>query len=294
MKDYLAYLALRAGVGLVGALSASVMRSLGRAFGALWGFFDRGRRSMARQHARRVLGEEGDPEETAREMMRSYGRYYAEALWARQRRIPGMLASTRVEGLDKIVDAWNAGTGMILALPHMGNWEAAAPIAGNLGIRVVAVAEVLPNRRITDWFTAMRSDFGIEIVLATGRIEVMRRLERAIADNKAVALLSDRDLKGKGVEVEFFGERTTMPPGPATLAVRTGAPLFPVGCYFDDDGYRVVVHDPVPIPEEGGRSERVPVITQRLARELETIIRQAPEQWHLVVANWPSDREGEH
>lgn len=295
MKDYLAYLALRAGVGLVGALPAKVVRSLGRAFGAVWGVVDRGRRSMARRHAQRVLGDEGDPDETAREMMKSYGRYYAEALWARQRRIPGMLASTRVEGLHNIVDAWNAGNGMIIALPHMGNWEAAAPIADDLDIRVVAVAEVLPNRRITDWFTAMRSEFGIEIVLATGRVEVMRRLEQAIADNKAVALLSDRDLKGRGVDVEFFGEKTTMPPGPATLAVRTGAPLIPVGCYFADDGYHVVVHDPVPIPEEGTRSERVAAITQRLARELEMIIRQAPEQWHLVVPNWPSDRdEGEH
>lgn len=247
---------------------------------------------MARRHAQRVLGDVGDPEETAREMMRSYGRYYAEALWTRERRTEGMLASTRVEGLDKIVDAWNAGNGLVLALPHMGNWEAAAPIASDLGLPVVAVAEVLPNRRITDWFTAMRSELGIEIVLATGRLEVMRRLEQAIADNKAVALLSDRDLKGKGVEVDFFGEKTTMPPGPATLAVRTGAPLIPVGCYFDDGGYQVVIRDPVPIPEEGSRSEIVAATTQRLARELETIIGQAPEQWHLVVPNWPSDRDG--
>jgi len=292
VKDYLAYLALRAGVGLVGGLPAPVMRSLGRAFGAVWGVVDQERRSMARRHAQRVLGGAGDPNTTAREMMRSYGRYYAEALWARQRRIPGMLASTRVEGLDKIIDASKAGTGMILALPHMGNWEAAAPIAEDLGIPVVAVAEELPNRRITDWFTAMRSEFGIEIVLASGRIEVMRRLEQAIADNKAVALLSDRDLKGRGVKVDFFGENTTMPPGPATLAVRTGAPLFPVGCYFTDGGYHVVVRDPVPIPEEGSRGERVAAITQLLARELETIISQAPEQWHLVVPNWPSDKDG--
>lgn len=203
-----------------------------------------------------------------------------------------MLASTKVEGLDKIIEAQEAGNGMILALPHMGNWEAAAPIADDIGLRVVAVAEVLPNRRITDWFTAMRAEFGIEIVLATGRVEVMRSLEQTIADNKAVALLSDRDLKGKGVEVDFFGEKTTMPPGPATLAVRTGAPLIPVGCYFDDGGYHVVVHDAVPIPEEGSRTERVAAITQRLARELEMIIRQAPEQWHMVVPNWPSDEDG--
>jgi phosphatidylinositol dimannoside acyltransferase len=179
---------------------------------------------------------------------------------------------------------------MIYALPHMGNWEAAAPVAIREGVPVVAVAEVLPNRRITDWFTEMRAEVGIEIVLATGGVEVMRRLEKALGDNKAVALLSDRDLKGKGVEVEFFGERTTMPPGPATLAVRTGAPLLPVGCYFTEAGYRVVVHRALEVPQEGSRSDRVAALTQALAVKLEEIISVAPDQWHLVVPNWPSDQ----
>lgn len=291
MKDFLAYLGLRAGVGLVGALPGGFVRKAGRVFGAIWAVFDRRRRSMARRHANRVLANGADVDRASSEMMKSYGRYYAEALWARARRVEGMLAETEVQGLEKIIAAHEAGTGMIYALPHMGNWEAAAPIAVSLGIPVVAVAEVLPNRRITEWFTRMRAEFGIEIVLATGRVEVMRKLEQAIADNKAVCLLSDRDLKGKGVEVEFFGERTTLPPGPATLAVRTGARLLPVGCYFRDGGYRVVVHDPLPIPDGGSRSDKVIALTQALATELESIIGEAPEQWHLVQPNWPSDTE---
>lgn len=291
MKGYLSYLALRAGVGLVGILPGPVVRWLGRVFGSVWGAVDRPRRTMAMRHAERVLAGAGDPERIAAEMMRQYGRYYAEALWARARRVDDMLAATEVEGLDKILAAHDDGNGMIIALPHMGNWEAAAPVAIRNGISVVAVAEILPNRRITEWFTDMRAEFGIEIVLATGRVEVMRKLEQALAANKVVALLSDRDLKGRGVEVEFFGEKTTLPPGPATLAVRTGAPLFPVGCYFSDGGYRVVVRDPLPPPEEGRRSERVAALTQALAGELESIIGEAPEQWHLVVPNWPSDKE---
>lgn len=180
---------------------------------------------------------------------------------------------------------------MIFALPHMGNWEVAAPILSTNGIEVLAVAERLSNERITDWFTTMRADFGIEIVLATGSVEVMRRLEAALGENKAVALLSDRDLKGRGVEVAFFGEVTTLPPGPATLAVRTGAPLMPVATYFEEHGYRVVVKPPLPIPNEGSRPDRVRAITQSLAVEMEKLILEAPSQWHLVVPNWPSDRE---
>ena len=289
MKDLLAYLGLRAGVGVVGALPGKLVRSLGRRFGGIWARVDETRRSMAERHMNRVLSNGADHDAASREVMRSYGRYFAEALWARASRVPAMLASTEVDGLEHILAARDAGTGMIFALPHMGNWEAAAPIAVSHGVPVVAVAEILPNRRITDWFTEMRGEFGIEIVLASGRLEVMRRLEEAISENKAVALLCDRDLKGKGVEVEFFGERTTLPPGPATLAVRTGAPLLPVGCYFQRDGYKVVVRPPLAVPEHHNKTDRVEELTQGLARELESLIETAPQQWHLVQPNWPSD-----
>jgi phosphatidylinositol dimannoside acyltransferase len=224
--------------------------------------------------------------------MQSYGRYYAEALWARGSRVEELQAETTVEGLEHIIGAREEGRGMIYGLPHVGNWDAAAPVSGNEKVPVVAVAEKLPNRRITEWFTSMRAEFGIEIVLATGGTEVMRKLEAALSANKAVALLSDRDLNQRGVEVVFFGEKTTLPPGPATLALRTGAPLLPVASYYEgDNGYRVVIRPALPVPTEGTRSEKVRAMTQALAEEMESFIRVAPRQWHLVQPNWPSDRE---
>jgi KDO2-lipid IV(A) lauroyltransferase len=106
-----------------------------------------------------------------------------------------------------------------------------------------------------------------------------------------VALLSDRDIQGTGVEVEFFGERTTLPSGPATLALRTGAPLIPVAVYFrNPTGYHGVVRPPLEVVRQGSLREDVGRITQTLAHELETLIRRAPEQWHLLQPNWPSDR----
>ena len=291
MKGGLAYLGLRAGVGLVGLLPGAAARMLGKVAGTIWWALDGDRRRMATRHMSRVLGDPVAARRASRGVLMSYGRYWAEALWAKKRRVDRMLATTTVEGLEHILDARDAGTGMIYALPHMGNWEAAAPVAGREGVPVVAVAEKLSNERITNWFTRMRATFGIEIVLATGSVEVMRRLEGAIASNKAVALLSDRDLKGRGVSVEFFGEQTTLPAGPATIAIKTGAPMLPVASYFDGDGHRVVVHPPIPVPEGLPRSEQVQIMTQALAHEMEGFIRQEPEQWHLVVPNWPSDRQ---
>ncbi len=295
MSDLPGYLALRAGAGLIGLLPSSAARSLGRLVGRVWHATDPGRRRMAERHMRRVLGNGSDARAAGRAVMKSYGRYYAETLWVRGSRVAELQRQTKVDGLQHIIEARERGLGMIYGLPHVGNWEVAAPVAVAERVPVVAVAERLPNVRITDWFTDMRADFGIEIVLATGGTEVMRSLEAALGANKAVALLSDRDLKGRGVAVTFFGEQTTLPPGPATLSLRTGAPLFPVASYYEgDDGYRVVVRPAIPIPAEGSRTEKVRMMTQALADEMESLIRAAPEQWHLVQPNWPSDsRVGE-
>lgn len=291
MKQYLIYLAIRVGVGMVGLLPARVAQRGGEMIGRIWHRFDEPRRRMARRHMARAMGVGADVDKASVEVMASYGRYWAETLWVRARRVQAMLDKTHVEGLELILAAHDEGNGMIYALPHMGNWEAAAPIAVVEGIPLVAVAENLANRRVTEWFTAKRAEYGIEIVLATGGVEVMRKLEAALDANKAVALPSDRDLRGKGVEVEFFGERTTMPPGPATLAIRKGAPLFPVVSYFEGDGYRILIRPPIPVPAGGSRKEKVAAMTQELARHFEEFISRRPQQWHLVVPNWPSDRE---
>lgn len=291
VKQSISYLALRVGAGFIGLLTERGAQRLGSVLGLLWHRFDRSRRMMARRHMARVLGSDENAEAAARDVLKSYGRYWAEALWIRASRIPELLEGTTVEGLEMVIAARDEGNGIVFALPHMGNWEIAAPLAVREGIPVVAVAEDLPNRRITDWFTRMRAECGIEIVLATGSAHVMRSLEAALSANKAVALPSDRDLKGRGVEVNFFGEKTTMPAGPATLAIRNSAPLIPVGSFFDGDGHHVVVHPRIPIPEQGSRVEKVAAMTQDLASHFEKFIREAPEQWHLVVANWPSDTE---
>ena len=199
------------------------------------------------------------------------------------------------EGVEHVERPRDAGTGMIYVLPHLGNWEFAGALAESLEVRVVAVAENLANTRIRDWFIGLRKGLGIDVVLATGSRQVMRDLEAAIADNAAVALLSDRDLKGRGVEVEFFGEQTTLPAGAATLAMRTGAPILPVASYFrPDGGHHIVIRPPIPVERQPqDRSTEVARVTGEIAGELEVLIRRAPEQWHLLQPNWPSDREGE-
>jgi len=114
---------------------------------------------------------------------------------------------------------------------------------------------------------------------------------RALKANQAVCLLSDRDLSGTGIPVDFFGERTTLPGGPATLALRTGAPLVPIAVYASRRGHQAVLRPPLDTSRRSTFRSDVTRITQDLASELEVLIRGAPDQWHILQPNWPDDHE---
>jgi KDO2-lipid IV(A) lauroyltransferase len=121
--------------------------------------------------------------------------------------------------------------------------------------------------------------------------DVATTVLRSLRDNRLACLVSDRDLTGDGVPVPFFGETTTLPAGPATLALRTGAALLPAAVYFRPGrGHHGVIRPPVPIARAGRLRDDVVRITTQLAQEFEDLIRAAPEQWHLMQPNWPSDR----
>jgi len=292
MRDWPLYVAYRAFSGLFGLLPEPLMRRSGEAVGRLAWRFAGNRRRLVEGHMRRVVGDDGDVVALGRAMFASYGRYWAEVFWTRPRRKAQIVAGCSIEGEERVHEAAALGRGIVLALPHMGNWESAGAKAEAIGIPVLAAAEGLSNQKIVDWFVAVRRALGIETVITGSGRKVTTALARRLKEGGVIALVSDRDVSGRGVAVEFFGEMTTMPPGPVALAERTGAVLLPVGCYFvAGGGHRFVVRPPLEIPPAASREERVAAGTQLFAAELEDLIRAAPQDWHLFVPNWPSDRE---
>jgi phosphatidylinositol dimannoside acyltransferase len=269
-------------------LPESVLPAVGRIGGRLGGLPQRKNRAMAGRHQRRVAGANAVD---ANAVFEHYGRYWLEIL-----RLPadirkGVISDHwSIDGFDQIEAALARGRGAILALPHLGGWEWAAAWVGEQGHRMLAVVEALEPPALLEWFQDQRETMGLEVV-ALGP-DVSSRVLRALRDNRIVCLLSDRDLTGDGVEVEFFGERTTLPGGPATLALRTGAALFPAAVYFTPGrGHEAVVRPPLAVHREGRLRDDVARITQALAKEFEVLISAHPEQWHLLQPNWPSDRE---
>ena len=226
---------------------------------------------------------EGRARQTAvQEAFASYARYWMESL-----RLPEMSpeevdARFTIDGCEHIEAALAAGTGAILALPHVGGWEVGGSWLVRQGFPLSAVVEALEPPELFTWFADLRQSQGFTVIPLSRSAGVS--VVRALRANRIVALVSDRDIAGGGVEVEFFGERTSLPAGPATLASRLGVPLLPTAVYFKGDGHHAVVRPPLPL--EGDPA----AITQALAHELEDLIRAAPEQWHLFQPNWPYDR----
>jgi len=286
------YLVVRALSGFAGLLPEPAVRRLGYGVGYLMSFTARRGRSMAERHQRRIQGPEVDARRAARRVFGYYGRYYAETFWIRPRRREEILATCEIENIETLRAAVAAPPGIVLAVAHLGNWEAAGLRAAAEGAPVLAAAEGLSNQRLVGWFVRMREVMGIEVVLVRRGARVTEALARRLEEGGVVALLFDRDLKGRGIRVTLFGEETTLPAGPLTLALRTGAIVLPAGVYHREGaGHVFHIHPPLAVPAEGSFDERVQEGTQRLAVVLEEMIRRAPEQWHVLQPVWPTDRE---
>ena len=251
-----------------------------------------GAADMYARHLQRVLGRDMSRAELrawTRRAYRAYARYWLEG--ARLGTLAPEVIKRRMHvesGWQRFVSAMDAGNGVILALPHVGSWEWGGAWLALKGYPMTAVAEPLEPPELYDWFVQQREQMGLTIVPLGP--EAGPALLRTLRARGLVGLLCDRDIVGNGVEVEFFGERTTLPAGPATLALRTGAALFPTAVYSGPGSdHTGVIGEPVSLERTGRLRADVARITQDVAHGLEGLIRRAPEQWHLFQPNWPSD-----
>ena len=167
------------------------------------------------------------------------------------------------------------GEGLVIALPHSGNWDHAGAYFSADGHPVVTVAEHLKPERLFRKFLAYREAMGMEVLDLDGR--VTKTLQDRLREGRLVALVSDRDLSASGVEVSFFGRRAKFPAGPAKLALETGAPLITAQITYTETGIAVHFSDRI---ETQGRS--VEEIVQSIAENFEHEIGKRPEDWHML------------
>ena len=246
-----------------------------------------------RKNLGRVLGVPAAqvPGSLVRASLASYGRYWREAF-----RLPSMnhrdvaaQVQERIEGQRHVEDALAAGRGVVFALPHSGNWDIAGVWLTNTYGQFATVAERLKPESLYNRFVAYRESLGFEVLPLTGGARPPAEiLADRLNDNGLVCLMSDRDLTRSGVPVDFFGEQTRLPSGPAKLACETGAALLPAHTWFEGDGWGLRLHPPLDTS-----SGDIGVITQALADHFAAGIAEYPADWHMLQPQWLADLSDE-
>ena len=217
------------------------------------------------------------------EGMASYMRYWCDTFrfpnWDKDR-INSTVTVTRE---DLLIDGIKSGRGVIVALPHAGNWDHAGAYFCLKGIHLVTVAERLKPERLFNEFLRYRQAMGMEVLALDSRSIVT--LAQRLREGHLIALVADRDLSKSGIDVQFFGKPARMPAGPAVLALKTGAIFLTAFVNYTNQGIHITF-DEISIPEDGTQEEKVSILVQKSANNFEEGIRKFPQDWHMLQRIW--------
>lgn len=215
--------------------------------------------------------------------MKSYMRYWCDTFrfpdWSTEK----IMGTVEVHNEHLLMNAVAAGTGVIVALPHSGNWDHAGAYFCGKGVRLATVAERLKPELLFKKFLAYRQAMGMEVLALDSR--TIPTLARRLREGGLVALVADRDLSKSGVNVNFFGGQARMPAGPALLAISTGAPLLTAYVSYKQTGIRIEFAQ-IPMSELGSQQERVSEMVQRCADNYAMGIAEHPQDWHMLQRIW--------
>jgi lauroyl/myristoyl acyltransferase len=295
LKDKLADVGYGAGWSLVCRLPEQFTSRVFRFFGDLAWRREGPRVQVLEANLVRVLGPDVDGKtlrQASRAVLRNYARYWLEIF-----RLPVLPVDRLVDGMEEegsrqlIFDSVASGRGVVIGIPHMGNWDQAGAwiIASGAG-SFTTVMERLKPETVYERFVAFREGLGMEVLPASGgSARPFGVLAQRLRAGKIVILPCDRDVTGTGIEVDFFGEKSKMMAGPAALAVQTGACLIPAVLWFTDGGWGVNIGKEIPQPADGTRSEKIAAMMQDMARFFEDGIREHPHDWLMLQKVFVAD-----
>lgn len=285
MRDVLVARAYFFGWFIVRRISEKSARTLFNKIGS-WMYRRNGKSvERLRSNLKRVCPEisQSELEELVRRGVLSYMRYWRETFrspdWSKER----ILSTVTVSNEHLLMDPINNRTGVVVSLPHAGNWDHAGSYFCSKGAQLVTVAEVLKPRALFEKFLAYRQAIGMEVLPLDSR--AFPTLIQRARDGKLVALVADRDLSSSGIDVEFFGGVARMPAGPAIVAIRTGIPLVTAFVSYTDSGIHVDLRE-VAIPEGGDEAGRVRASVQLCANNFAQGIKDHPDDWHMMQRIW--------
>jgi KDO2-lipid IV(A) lauroyltransferase len=175
------------------------------------------------------------------------------------------------------------GRGVVIALPHSGNWDHAGAYFCQQGIPLVTVAEILKPEKLFKKFLAHRERMGFEVLGLDSRAFVT--LIRRAREKRLIALVADRDLSDSGIPVNFFGHTAKMPAGPAVLAIKEGLPLVAAHVSYTESGIHIDFTE-IEVASAETEEQAISLTVQRIADAFAIGISKAPEDWHMLQRIW--------
>lgn len=274
-------LALRVADRVVTALPGRVAWWLADRAGDTWRRGSASRRRLVRAQLARVCAATGRPtsgpalEALVRAAFRHHARYYVEIL--RTPHYP-------LDEIDGVVDVpdWPEyeaalrGRASMLVSWHLGNFEPFGIFLAARGLRPLAPIEEIRPRELYDFLAERRGGGGVDLVTLA---EARRPLTRRLREDGLVAIIGDRDLAGGGQPITLFGHPTTVPTGPASLAITHGAAVVAGRCLRTGPDRFHAAGEVLDVPSTGSRRADIATLTERIARRFEADVAAAPEQW---------------
>ncbi len=191
------------------------------------------------------------------------------------------------EGLENFTRAQARGKGVLVATAHLGNWELSAFTHAYMTAPMHVVVRPLDNARVDELVEHRRALSGNYIIR---KKEAARTILRALHAGDAVGVLIDQNVTPEeGVFIDFFGQKACAGTAFVKLAHRTGAAVVPGFALWSEADHRYILRFYPEIEMTGD----VQSDTQRVHSQLESVIRQYPDQWLWIHRRWKTRPPGE-
>jgi lauroyl/myristoyl acyltransferase len=190
-----------------------------------------------------------------------------------------------VTGWEHVERGLALGKGVVVVSAHLGNPSAAGQLFAIRGFPTSMVVEDLQPAELFERVTALRGRFGARMI--PGDRSAVRAILTALRENGVVGIMADRDVKGSGDMMPFFGQPVRLSPAAATFALRSGATIVPAVTYRTAPFRGVLrIGPPIPVARSGDTAADVQETSQRILRVMERLIRTAPQQWAVFTDVW--------
>lgn len=245
-------------------------------------------RRNVRANIRKILNKDRVDERLVRDVFRNFGRYLVE-FFRMVKDVDDAFIERRVktEGLSHIKGVLAKGKGAIVVTAHIGNWEMGGNVMRKLGYPLLAVALPHKHNLVNDLFNQQRAKCGISVVPPQNAI---RKFLEKLKGNESVALVADRDFGAHGLAMNFLGNPTLLPKGPAVLSIKTGAAIIPTFFLSNGDGtYTLSFHKPVYPPTVSDQTVTDEILKNTISKYITVVeekIRQFPGQWLMFREFW--------